>query len=363
MRYLLAITLAAFVSAGCKHQKAAAIVPEVAMTMDEITLSEQQMQLGNISVDTIHAAGIGNQLLLNATLNFDQQKTSSVSSRVAGRVQKLYFKNIGDYIEKGAKLYELYSEQLNNAKQEYLLALEKQKTLDNTLVDFTRLVQAAKNKLLLWGMSEGQINELATAKSAPSLTAYYSPSAGYITTLDIKEGDYVEEGGMIVRLADLSVLWAEAQLYASQLSGIDIKSSAEVRFPDLPGVMAQGRIDFMNPEINAGSRINLIRVGVPNTGHRLRPGMQATVTIKSPSVNMLSLPAEAVIRDSHGASVWVQTGPRRFHYKTVVTGAENNDRIEIKSGLAPGEQVVTSGAYLLNSEYIFRQGAQPMKDM
>ncbi len=330
---------------------------------DEIELSAQQVQLGNIGVDTVSNGAIGNQVLLNATLNFDQQRTSSVSARVAGRVERLYFKNPGDYVAKGAKLYDLYSEALNNAKQEYLLALEKQQTLNNPQIDFAQLVQAAKNKLLLWGMSEAQVSELAKSKSSASTTSFYSNEAGFITGLDIKEGDYVAEGGTVVRMADLSIIWAEAQLYSSQLSSIDIKGQAIVRFPALPGLSITGRVEFVNPEINPGSRINLVRISLPNNSHLLKPGMQAYVALESQQVSTLSLPVDAVLRDSHGALVWTETGTNIFKYKMVEPGLENNGRIEIKSGLAPGDRVVVSGAWLINSEYIFKKGSQPMAGM
>ncbi len=330
---------------------------------DEIELSAQQMQLGNIHTDTIRSASIGDQVLLNATLNFDQQKINAISSRVAGRIDKLFFKSIGEYVSKGARLFDLYSEELNNAKQEYLLALEKKKELGNSLIDFSQLVQGAENKLLLWGMSQAQINELARNKNAGSLTPFYSNAAGYITSLDIKEGDYIAEGGNVLRLADLSNLWAEAQVYSSQLSAIDMNGQALIRFPDVPGIEFKGRIEFVSPEISVDTRINLIRVSVPNGGGRLKPGMPAYVVIKSQPNNTLALPVDAVIRDGRGTSVWIQTGNKRFKNIMVETGREDKDRVEIKSGLNPGDIVVVSGAYLLNSEYIFKQGANPMEGM
>src|SRR5215204_3814135 len=122
---------------------------------DEILLSEQQIQLGNIQTDTIQSGSIGDQVVLTAILNFDQEKAASVSSRVMGRIEKLYYKNLGDYVKRGAALYDLYSEELNNAKQEYLLALEQKKIFAvETAIDFGQLLRSAKNKLLLWGLSE-----------------------------------------------------------------------------------------------------------------------------------------------------------------------------------------------------------------
>jgi len=331
---------------------------------DEIQLSEQQVQLGNIKTDTIRNGTIGDQLVLTGTLNFDQVKANAISSRVMGRIEKLYFKNIGDYVRKDAALYDLYSEELNNAKQEYLLVLEQKNAFVNeTAIDFNQLLQSAKNKLLLWGMTEIQIQQLANNKKATAITTFYSTTGGYITQLDISEGDYVMEGGTVIKLVDLSTLWAEAQVYTSQLAEIDKNSLATVQLPDFDGMEIRGRIEFVNPEINPDTRINLIRVSIPNNDNRLKPGMPAYVKLKSPQRKSLTLPINAVIRDGKGATVWVKTGLHSFKNKMVEVGLESEDRIEIKSGLSAGDVVVVSGAYLLQSEYIFKKGANPMEGM
>ena len=171
------------------------------------------------------------------------------------------------------------------------------------------------------------------------------------------------EGATVVRLADLSTLWAEAQVYTSQLSQIDNNSMASVQFPDLPGKKTNGRIEFMNPEVNPNSRILLLRVSVANLSNLLKPGMPAYVTIKGKEVNTLTLPTNAVLRTASGASVWVQSDNRTFKSKMVEIGMEDGDRVEIKSGLQAGDIVVVSGAYLLYSEFIFKKGANPMEGM
>jgi Cu(I)/Ag(I) efflux system membrane fusion protein len=328
---------------------------------DEILLSEQQIELGNIHTDTIRNGSIEDQVVLTATLNFDQVKASSVSSRVMGRIERLYFKNLGDYVKKGAALYGLYSEELNSAKQEYLLTLEQKRTFaTETAIDYEQLLRSAKNKLLLWGMSETQIQELADTKKTTPVTTFYSISGGYITQLDIREGDYVMEGGNIVKLADLSTLWAEAQVYTSQLAKLNNSSVATVQIPGFEGKEIKGRIEFVNPEINPDTRINLVRISIPNPGNQLKPGMPAYVLLKSPQRKTLMLPIDAVIRDGRGATVWIRTGTHSFKNKMVTVGLEGDDRIEIKSGLDPGDVVVITGAYLLQSEYIFKKGANPM---
>jgi Cu(I)/Ag(I) efflux system membrane fusion protein len=329
--------------------------------LDEIELSEQQVQLGNIQADTIRNGTIGDKLVLTATLNFDQLKTSSVSARIMGRVEKLFYKNVGDQVQKGAPLYELYSEELNNAKQEYLLAIERKKVFaSETVMNFDQLLQSARNKLLLWGMSDKQIQELAKVGKTTPRTTFYSPVSGTITSLDIREGDYVMEGTAMLKLADLTSLWAEAQVYTSQMASIDRNSAATVQLPDFDGLEIKGTISFVNPEINPDTRINLIRVAIPNNGQRLQPGMSAYVVLKSAPHKTLTLPMDAVIRDGNGARVWVQTGKKTFKPMMVETGVETDDRIEIKTGLHSGDVVVISGAYLINSEYIFKRGTDAM---
>lgn len=328
---------------------------------DEIHLSEQQIQLGNIQTDTIRDGSIENQLVLTGTLNFDQLKTTSVSSRVMGRIEKLYFKNTGDYVKKGAPLYVLYSEELNNAKQEYQLALEQKKTFANeSAIDYDQLLLGAKNKLLLWGLTEAQIKELESKRKPTPVTTFFSTASGFITQLEIREGDYIMEGGTIAKLADLSTLWAEAQVYTSQMGEINPGSVATVQLPGYDGLEIKGRIEFINPEINPDTRINLIRVSIPNIDNHLKPGMPAYVILKSPQRKTLTLPIDAVLRDGKGATVWVKTGTHSFKNKMVTVGLEGNERIEIRSGLSAGDIVVVTGAYLLQSEYIFKKGANPM---
>lgn len=329
---------------------------------DELQLSDQQIQLGNISFDTIRSGDIGRQTVLTAVLNYDQTKTSAISSRVMGRIERLYFRNMGDYVQKGDRLYDIYSEELNNAKQEYIQTRERRKILiGNELMDFAGLEQSAENKLRLWGMNSSQIRQLAQSGKADPLTTFYSTGSGYITALNILQGDYIAEGGTIVELADLSTLWAEAQVYASQFSNLRQDAEAIVRIPDMGDEEISGRISFVNPEIETGSRINLVRVTVPNRNQSLKPGMPAYVYLSSAKRSSFTLPVDAVIRDSKGATVWVQSGKNTFKSKMVEPGAEANNKIEIRSGLLPGDLVVITGAYLLNSEYIFKNGATPME--
>lgn len=177
-------------------------------------------------------------------------------------------------------------------------------------------------------MSEQQIKNINKDALTNLQTTFFSTASGYITQLNLQEGDYVSEGGSIVKLAALSTLWVEAQVYATQLTQINNAKEVIVEIPDIPGKKFSGRISFQNPELNPATRINLIRM-----------------------------------RDGKMAMVWVQTSQNKFKSVMVETGLESGDMIEIKSGFQQNDEVVTSGAYLLQSEYIFRKGASPMAGM
>lgn len=339
------------------------VVKKTSTAADEILLNDEQVRLGNIQTDTIRDGQFGDKLLFTATLNADESKLSSISARVKGRIDKLYYKNTGDFVPKGAHLYDLYSEELNTAKQEYIAVLEKLQVLGNSIIDFDRLLRSAKMKLLLWGMNEAQVQELAQTRKSSVLTSFYSKSSGFIIDLPVMEGQYVGEGMTILKLADLSTLWAEAQVYTSQLSAIDLQGTARIQIPDLPGKEWKGKIEFANPEILPDSRLNLLRVTIPNPDGKLKPGMPAYVSIRNRAVKTLTLPTDAVLRDGKMNIVWFQSGKNRYKMKMVETGMENGERIEIKSGVKAGDIVVIRGAYLLHSEYVFKKGNDPMAGM
>src|SRR5258708_9419277 len=186
------------------HMELTAVHKSQQQNPDQIKLSPEQIELGNIQVDTIRSGSIGTETVLTGAVNFDQSALNSVSARISGRIEKLYYKNIGDPIPKGARLYDLYSEDLNNAQQEYLLILQKQKALGNSIVNYNDLAQSVLNKLFLCGMSESQITALAATGKAATTTPFYSTAAGTITDLHLKEGDSATEAATLITMTNLT---------------------------------------------------------------------------------------------------------------------------------------------------------------
>lgn len=327
---------------------------------NELQLSDQQIQLGNITTDSLKEHLLGEDILLTGVVNANQNTLATVSSRVMGRVEKLYFKTTGDIISKGQPLYEIYSEDLNIIIKEMLLAAEKKKSLKNYNVDYDKILQSAKSKLLLYGLTEEQIKKIESENIQPYTIKILSKIEGIIYSVDTKEGNYLMEGGDVFHLADFSTVWVEAQVYSDYMNEIKAGMEAKVMFAAFPGKEFSSQLSFVNPELNPSSKINIIRVEIPNSNGDIKPGMQAYVSLLLKQKSALSLPTDAVIKDSKGSTVWLQTANNKFKSVMVNTGLEANGYTEILHGLNKGDVVIVSGAYLLNSEYIFKKGTDPM---
>ena len=334
--------------------------------VDGLHLSDQQVQLGHIKTETLTEHEMGDEILLTGILTVDQNKASSISSKVMGRIEKLYFKNTGEKINSGEVVYEIYSEDLNLAARELKLALDKKKSLKVDAIDLDKIINSVKNKLKLYGLSDKQIEQVGNEELNPisigsNLFKIVSPVSGVISNIDAKEGDYVMEGGSIYHVADYSNLWAEAQVFIDDLGKIKENTLATVYFPGVSGLKMSGKISFVNPELNSSSQINMVRIEIPNNNNQLKVGMQVNVSILLNKKTSLALPTDAVIIDGKGSSVWIKTGHNQYQSVMVSTGMETNEYTQITNGLNKGDTVVVSGAYLLSSEYLFKKGTNSME--
>lgn len=354
------LTLLLILSCAKKEEKTAQNQSKMKMDESELHLSNQQIQLGNITVDSVRENILGDEFMITGIVNVNQNKTISVSSKIMGRIEKLYLKNTGDIIAKGDPLYEIYSEDINLAIRDLLLATEKYKLFKNEQMELGKIIRSSRNKLILYGLNEDQINSFNDKDSIPNTIIIFSQYSGVITSVDKKEGDYVMEGGIIFHLSDFSSLWVDGQIYSDYLNYIKEGMTAQVTFPSLPGYEFLNKITFINPELNSSSKIDFIRIELENINKELKPGMQAYINLLTNKSKVLSIPTDAIILEGKSSTVWIKTGYNMFKSRMITTGIEANGFTEITSGLNKGDLVVISGAYLLNSEFIFRKGTNPM---
>lgn len=329
----------------------------------EISLSDQQIKLGNISTALISESQNSLEDSYTGVLTVNQEKIKSISSRAMGRIEKLYFKTEGDYIQKNQAVYQLYSEPIAIAKQDYVTAYKQLSMPGDFGKNAKNLLEGAKQKLLFFGLSNAQIEGLKKTNEVSPYTIFYSTYSGTVSEIAATEGNYVMEGAPIIKLADLNNLWLETQVNVNYANSLRLGQTAIISFTDYPNKTMKATISFINPEINPDSRLLLIRMEVPNPSMLLKPGMQANAQLKRSNLKGIFIPVDAVIRDENASFIWVEKSHGVFENVMVDTGVESNGMIEIKSELDPNKKVVISGAYAINSEYKFRKGNDPMAGM
>jgi Cu(I)/Ag(I) efflux system membrane fusion protein len=327
-------------------------------TDGQLMLNETQIQLANIKTRKIERTSIGRTITINANLSVDENRSSVISSRVSGRIEKLHIKERGVSINKGQALYDLYSEALQTLQKEYLLALAQQKEFGASEVRHTDFVKATKKKLELYGVTEAQIQLLQKTGVVLPLVTYYAPVSGFTGDVLAVEGQYVSEGQAVFNIQNTETLWVEAELYPNETALVSRGDRITVR---VPGVDAEeeATVTFLSPEFRNSTQISVMRAVLRNEKQKYKAGMQAQVFFTSSEKVALTMPSDAVIRDSKATHVFIQTARNTFEPRKVETGIENFNSVEISSGINEGEDVVISGAYLLYSELVLKKGGIP----
>ncbi|WP_347158651.1 efflux RND transporter periplasmic adaptor subunit [Pontibacter chitinilyticus] len=329
----------------------------------ELTLSDSQIALGNIKTEEVGNGAVGSNTILTGRLVLDETQTDVVSSRAAGRIERLYIKDSGQPVKKGQPLYQLYSEALLTLQREYLLALKQNQELGKDNPRLASFEEAARKKLLLYGLTAGQIRQLASSGQMDARVTFLAPITGVVTQVAAAEGQYVTEGTMLYRLGNLQTVWVEAELYPQEVGTVNPGDMVQVAVQDFPQNPVTAKVTFLSPEFRQGSQVAVLRAALPNPAGQYLPGMQANVILPNAGGAALTIPTDAVIRNKTGDHVWVKTGKGTFKARMVTLGEENANRVAILSGLNNKEQVVTSGAYLLYSEFVLKKGASPMAGM
>ncbi|TWF42321.1 Cu(I)/Ag(I) efflux system membrane fusion protein [Chitinophaga polysaccharea] len=329
----------------------------------ELTLGDNQVALANITTMTIGAGALANHKQLNGRLTTDPEQTAVISSRVAGRIEVLYVKETGVRVAKGQPLYKIYSEQLASLQQEYLLAVAQLRQFPGDS-RFQQIEKAARQKLSLYDQSEAQISQLLKSQQVNPYVTYPAAISGIVSALTVSEGQYIPEGGAVMRVEGYDHLWVVADVYPAEISLVRTGQPVKVVIAGWENEPQTMTIQFINPALQAGSQLMQVRGTIPNPGQRWQPGLQASIFLPVNSKgNVLSVPVDAVIRDGKGTHVWIEKVHGKFVPRMVSIGMENAEVAEITGGLQAGDNVVVTGAYLLYSEFILKKGADPMAGM
>jgi len=300
-------------------------------------------------------------------VDYDERRVDHVHTKIQGWIERLYVEYEGAMVKRGQPLLELYSPELVSTQEELLLAARyRDMTSESPFPDVSEggsaLFDATRRRLELWDIPERDVDRLlATGEVRKSLTLY-APSSGVVTHMMVRKGMEVSPNANLYTIADLSRVWLYADVYEYELPWIKTGQKGSVELSYLPGQSFQGTVTYVYPFLDPKTRTARVRLELPNEDLTLKPDMFANVTIETEvHRNVLAIPDEAVIRSGQRNLVIVVLGEGRFEPRDVEVGIDSGDGwLEVRSGLRDGEEVVTSGQFLIDSESKLREAVQKL---
>ena len=311
---------------------------------DESVVSISPQVVNNLGVRTAAAKHgvLSRRIETVGYVGYDEDTLQHIHMRVDGWIESLAITATGDAVKTGQKLFELYSPTLVNAEEEYLTALRSNNP---------RLQKASHSRLMAFGVPISEINRLKKSGTVNQRLTVLAQSDGIVAELKVREGVYITPSSEVMSIAKLDRVWVLAEVFERQAGWIQPGQLAEVELEYLPGQRLQGTVDYVYPELDLKTRTLKVRMRFDNAAELLRPNMFARVTIhgtETPAV--VHVPREALIRGGAVDRIVLALGDGRFRSQPVMVGIESGNRIEIRSGIAAGDLIVTSGQFLIDSE-------------
>ena len=274
-------------------------------------------------------------------LTYAEPNRVYVNARVGGWVEHLYADYVGKRVERGEPLLALYSPELVSAQEEYLLA---RRLKDDTLA------AGAKRRLELWDIGADQIDSLEARGATTRTLLLRAPRSGEIAEKMVIDGQAVKPGDNLFLIADRRVLWVDVAVFERDAPAVRVGMRATVRVDAVPGATFDGRLTFIQPQLDEKTRTLTARLEVDNASRALRPGMYATVELNTTGRRAVTVPLAAVLPTGTHNIVFVNRGDGRFQPREVRVGQHGDSLIEIVEGLQPGDEVIASATFLLDSE-------------
>lgn len=316
-----------------------------------ITLTSDKQVLANVSTIRIKNERMIKKLSTFSYLDFVEQNRKTVPAKFNGRIEKLFVDKTGDYIKKGQALFEIYSPDLVQAQNDFLISLSNSKNQNNVLIE------ASQKKLELFGLTSNQIEELKNSGKINLTLTYYSPVSGTVIDKKVQEGMYVNEGTTIYEIAELSTVWNIAEVNETDLSVVKIGSNVKLKVKAYPGEEFTGKVTFIYPVINPQTRTIKVRSEFSSYSNKLKPQMYGETTFSSDAGIGLLVPSDAIIFSGNNNVVWIKTSDGMFEARSVTVGEKYGDKYQILSGLNEGDEVAASGGFLIDSESQLRSGS------
>jgi membrane fusion protein, copper/silver efflux system len=325
---------------------------EVSDQSPGLSVSAQTVQSLGLRVASVQERPTAARVEAVGTVQLNERDVSIVQARTGGFVERVYARAPGDVIAAGAPLVDLLLPEWVAAQREYLAV--------RALGDAT-LTQAARQRLLLLGMSEALVARLDQTHEPSARITVTAPQGGLIAELMVRQGMTVGAGMSLARINGLGSVWVEVAVPESQGGRVAVGQAAEMRFAAYGAEIFKARVVSILPESSKDTRTLRVRLELPNPGQRFKAGMFAQVSLQGAPQPRLLVPSEAVIRTGKRALAYVVDGPGRFHPVSVEVGEEIEDQLVVLSGLSAGQQVVASAQFLIDSEASLKGVTPPME--
>lgn len=287
-------------------------------------------------------------------VDYDESKVSHIHLRTEGWIEKLAVQSEGERVKKGDFLFDVYSPKLVNAQEELITALA---------TGNKGLIRATRERLAALGISSSQINKLQKDKKVKQRISIYAPQDGVVSVLPVREGMFVKPSQKVMTLGDLSSVWLLAEVFERQSQWVEVGQDAEVSLSYLPGKRWDGKVEYIYPSLDPVTRTLKVRLRFENPGESLKPNMYANVKIYGGATeDTIVIPLEGLIRTGREQRVILSLGDGRFAARNVEAGIESGNYVEIISGIQAGDNIVTSGQFLIDSEASMRASINRMSD-
>ena len=340
------LLVAAMTLTGCKKAPAPAMpgmpgMPAASADTSGVPVNRTEAQRLGITFARATERPVRSSVRAVGVLKYAEPNLVYVNARVGGWVERLYADYVGKRVQQGEPMLALYSPDLVSAQEEYLLA---RRLKDDTLA------AGARRRLALWDIPPDQIDSLEARGAVTRTLLLRAPRSGEVTEKMVIEGQAVKAGDNLFQIADRGVLWVDVAIFEQDATAVRVGTPATITVDALPGRTFRGNVTFIYPQLDQKTRTLTARVAVGNLDSALRPGMYATAALATAGRRGVTVPLEAVLPTGTKDLVFVNRGDGRFLPREVRVGQRGDSLVEIVQGLKPGEEVVASATFLLDSE-------------
>lgn len=300
--------------------------------------------LAKIETSVVSRQQPSGSITLYGKVVVDERAVQSQVAHIAGRIDRLMVNFTGETVHRGQPLASIYSPELQVAAQELLVAAASKASQP-------AIYEAARERLHQWQLTDSQINSIEQSGRAPSSIDVVATTSGVVVARKINNGDYVTQGTQLFDIADLSRLWVMFDAYESDLPAIKVGQTVSFTLQALPGKTFGGKVAFIDPVVDAATRVAKVRIEIGNTSQDIKPQMFATGIINSSVSNagdQLVIPASAVLWTGKRSIVYVKVAGSdepAFKMREIELGTALGNSYVVESGLNEGEEIVTQGAF------------------